>query len=180
MKKISKSFILVALVTVFLFKSVTTVSADDCSDCLAGGNTPSECSLVCGGTNPTIPTFDDPADAINPVEPPGAETFDALNPLKIGGGDTIDESVASEHADQLSTPGGIISRLLTFIFPLAGLLLFLMISWGGFEVLMGSGDSSKVTAGKQRVTAAIVGFLVLFSSYWMIQIVEAVFGVVIF
>ena len=55
-----------------------------------------------------------------------------------------------------------------------------MISWGGFEVLMGSGDSGKVQAGKQRVTAAIVGFLVLFSSYWLIQIVEAVFGVVIF
>lgn len=124
--------------------------------------------------------FDDPDDAINPVEAPTNATFDLLNPLQIAGGDTIDDDTPSEFAEQLSTPGGIITRVLVFIFPLAGLILFLMITWGGFEVLTGSGDSSKVTAGKQRLTAAIVGFLILFASYWMVQIMETVFGVVIF
>lgn len=123
---------------------------------------------------------DDPNDAIKPVEAPTNETFDALNPLQIAGGDTIDDDTPSEFADDLSTPGGIVSRLLVFIFPLAGLILFLMISWGGFEIITGAGDSNKVTAGKQRATAAIVGFLILFASYWMVQIMEVVFGVVIF
>lgn len=118
--------------------------------------------------------------AIRPVDAPTNETFDALNPLQIAGGETIDEDAASEFAEDLSTPGGIISRLLLFIFPIAGLILFLMISWGGFEIITGAGDSSKVTAGKQRATAAIVGFLILFASYWMVQIMEVVFGVVIF
>ncbi len=120
------------------------------------------------------------SSAINPLDPPTNETFETLNPLYIAGGSSVEESSPSEYAEQLSTPGGIITRLLEFIFPIAGLILFLMISWGGFEVLSGANDSSKVTAGKQRVTAAIVGFLILFASYWMVQIMELVFGVVIF
>ena len=177
MKKTYRLFLTLTL-SLLLLRKTQIVFAQTCyDDCISGGNTPIECNAACGNA---VPNFDDPNDAINPVEAPTAETFDALNPLQIGGGETIDDVAASEYADQLSTPGGIVTRLLEFIFPIAGLILFLMISWGGFEVLMGSGDSGKVQAGKQRVTAAIVGFLVLFSSYLLIQIVEAVFGVVIF
>lgn len=124
--------------------------------------------------------YNDPSDAINPMEAPTNETFDSLNPLQIAGGETIEDDAPSEFAEQLSTPGGIISRFLEFVFPIAGLILFSMISWGGFEIITGAGDSSKVTAGKQRVTAAVAGFLLLFASYWMVQIMEVVFGVVIF
>lgn len=174
-----KSLIALALTLSLLVTSqLQTAQAQTCyDDCIAGGNTPLECNAACGNA---IPGFDDPNDAINPVQAPTQETFDSFNPLQIAGGETIDDETASEFAEDLSTPGGIISRLLSFIFPLAGLILFLMISWGGFEMLVGSGDSSKVQAGRQRVTAAIVGFLVLFASYWMVQIVEAVFGIVIF
>lgn len=117
--------------------------------------------------------------AINPVEPPTNETFDLFNPLKIAGGETLDETVESEYAEQLSSPGGIVSRLLQFIFPLAGLLLFAMIVWGGFEIMSGAGDKNKIQAGKTRITSAIVGFLILFSSYWLTQIIEVVFGIVV-
>ncbi|NCN51330.1 MAG: SoxR reducing system RseC family protein, partial [Candidatus Pacebacteria bacterium] len=191
MKKILKASAIVLVATyIFFIQSTNTqavvscgpnpgfcmVSGQDCpggtivpdGSCNSGAYNGTACCVVGGrGDN-----FDDPDDAINPVEAPTNETFDALNPLKVAGGETIDDEVASEFADQLSTPGGIVTRVLVFIFPLAGLILFLMISWGGFEILMGAGDSSKVTAGKQRLTAAIVGFLILFASYWMVQIME--------
>lgn len=97
-------------------------------------------------------------------------TFNSLNPLKIAG---------SPNAEQLSTPGGIVSRLLNFLFPLAGLLLFLLISWGGFEILAGAPSAKGNEAGKNRITAAIIGFILLFSTYWMAQIVEVIFGITI-
>ena len=164
----------IILTFVLLFFSATqTTSAATCmEECLNDGSTFPECNAACA--------HDDPDDAITPYEAPTNETFDLLNPLKIAGGDNIEVSVASDFADDLSTPGGIVTRVLTFIFPLAGLILFLMISWSGFEIITGAGDSAKVTAGKQRLTAAIIGFLILFASYWMVQIMEVVFGVVIF
>jgi hypothetical protein len=103
-----------------------------------------------------------------------ALTFDDLNPLNpaIGGGTAANQK-------ELSTPGSIIGRAYQYIFPIAGLILFVMIVWGGFEMLSGAASAKAKDAGKQRVTAAIGGFLLLFSTYWIVQIVEAVFGVTI-
>lgn len=100
-------------------------------------------------------------------EGPTESEFQTLNPLNSG-------SLAGE----LDTPGEIVSRVLLFAFPLAGLILFFMLVWGGFEMIKDA-TSKGMEAGRQRVTAAIVGFLLLFTSYWIIQIVEYVFGVVI-
>lgn len=98
--------------------------------------------------------------------------FDAFNPLKIAN---------SPQAGQLSTPGGIISRLLEFAFPLAGMILFVMLLWGGFEMVYGASNTSKaVEAGRNRITTALIGFILLFSSYWIIQILEVVLGIKVF
>ncbi|MBW7955146.1 hypothetical protein H3C66_00265 [Patescibacteria group bacterium] len=95
-----------------------------------------------------------------------AQNFDEFNPLVM----------ESTKATQLSTPGGIITELLRYIFPAAGLILFVMIVWGGFE-MMTSSVAGKKDAGRQRVTTAVIGFLLLFATYWIAQLVEAVFGV---
>jgi len=73
--------------------------------------------------------------------------------------------------------GNFINEALNFIFPLAGLVLFIMIVWGGFEMLTGAASKKNLDAGKQRIMAAIVGFILLFCSYWIIQIVEQITGV---
>lgn len=148
-------------------------------------------SYLCAGaptpTNTPTPTQVPPPTPINtptpppfsPIDPPTNETFDAVNPLLIGGGDDIDDQEPSQYASQLSTPGGIISRALTFIFPLAGLLLFALLVWGGFEMLIGSPTKKSMESGKNRITAALAGFFLLFATYWIWQIVEVIFGVAI-
>lgn len=119
---------------------------------------------------PTVYAQEEGGEGESQLEPEDvtAETFRNLNPLYIGN---------SEYRTQLSTPRGIISRALTFAFPLAGIILFVMILWGGFEMLSGASTKKSLDAGRERVTAALIGFILLFSSYWIAQIVEAVFGV---
>jgi hypothetical protein len=97
-----------------------------------------------------------------------SEDLDALNPLKQ----------YSSNAEELSTPGGILSRFLTiYAFPIAGLILFVMLLWGGFEMLLGAADKKSIDAGKQRITAALIGFLILFTSYWIARLLEMMFGI---
>lgn len=103
----------------------------------------------------------------NPTTGPTNATFNAVNPLVI---------FNSSQATQFQTPGGIMTRVLQFAFPLAGIILFVMIVWGGFEILAGANEKKSLDSGKQRVTAAIIGFLVLFCSYWIAQIIEYIFG----
>lgn len=117
--------------------------------------------------------------AVGPTDGVTSSDFDAFNPLKIGQNST--GGTGSNLATDLSTPGGIISRLLDFAFPLAGLILFVMLVWGGFEMVYGANNTSKaIEAGKNRITTALIGFILLFASYWIMQLVEVILGITIF
>jgi len=95
--------------------------------------------------------------------------LDQLNPLIQNGDPAL--------AAMLSTPAGVVNRVVVFAFPIAGLILFVMIVWGGFEMLSGATTKKSIDTGKQRITAAFIGFLLLFLAYWIVVIIEAVFGV---
>ncbi len=103
---------------------------------------------------------------INDVEV-SAATLESLNPFKIGGS-SVD----------LSNPGKIISRALQFfIFPIAGIILFVVMLLGGFQMLSGANNSKSLDEGKQKITSAIIGFIILFAAYWIAQLLEIIFGI---
>ena len=74
------------------------------------------------------------------------------------------------------TLGSIVSRAMPLIFIFAGVGLFLMLLSGGFTFLTSAGDSKKLEEGKQRLTNAIIGFLIIFVSYWAVQAAGIIFG----
>lgn len=92
----------------------------------------------------------------------------------------IDPLMGSPFLVFFQRPAGIVNELLKLAFPLAGIILFMMIVWGGFEMLYGAASSKAQEAGKQRITAAIIGFVLLFVSYWIAQILQTITGVNIF
>lgn len=122
--------------------------------------------IVVAGVFPTIVKADTP-DPENSFEVT-SDVLDSFDPLQVAG---------SPNAAELSSPGGIISRALTFIFPIAGLALFVMIVVGGLQILAGASNSKAMQEGQKRITMAIIGFLILFASYWIAQILEIIFGI---
>lgn len=122
-----------------------------------------------GGPGPGDPPSTDPIDITSGPKP---SDFEMLNPLRMGDN-------PSPYADQLSSPGGVVSRMIIFAFPLAGLLLFVMLVWGGFEMLSRGATQKSMDAGRQRVTAALIGFMLLFVSFWIMRIIEVIFGVAV-
>ncbi len=123
-----------------------------------------------GETSPS-----DEGSLLDAIKGPTNKTFDALNPLNISAG-LKGESTKSPYLRSFATPGGVVSRLLLFAFPIAGIILFLMIVWGGFEMVTGAANAKSMDAGKQRITAAVIGFILLFVSYWLMQLIELIFG----
>lgn len=103
----------------------------------------------------------------------------STNGVSQGCLDTFNDILLPEQAKQaqFATPRGIISELLPYAFVIAGLILFVMLLWGGFEMLTGAADTKSQEAGKQRITNAIIGFALLFVSYWLAKILEIVFGI---
>lgn len=77
---------------------------------------------------------------------------------------------------KLDTPGEIISAVYPYLFSVAGIILFAMLVWGAFEIMMGAASSKSADSGKKRITTAIIGFLLLFFSYWIGQLIQYIFG----
>ena len=83
-------------------------------------------------------------------------------------------------ATAASKVGGIISTILPYLFVIAGLLLLFYLIYGGFHMMIAANDEKGLAEAKGKITNALVGFLLLFVSYWLVQILGHIFGIQIF
>lgn len=61
--------------------------------------------------------------------------------------------------------GSLLSALLTFVMVIAALLVFLYLIWGGIEWITSGGDKGKTQAARSKIIAAVVGLIIVASSY---------------
>jgi hypothetical protein len=74
-------------------------------------------------------------------------------------------------------PGTLINNILPNVYIAGGLIIFFMILLGGFTIIANAGNQDKIAQGTKTITSAIIGLLVLFGSYWIIQLIQVVTGV---
>lgn len=74
------------------------------------------------------------------------------------------------------TIGSILTQALTYVFFIAGLILLFMLIAGGFQMMTAAGDPEKIKAGQAKATSALIGFVIIFAAYWLMQLIEAVLG----
>ena len=81
-------------------------------------------------------------------------------------------------AKTFPTLGDLVNVLVRNIFVVAGVLLFLLLIFGGFQVIVKAGNEPEEAAkGKNAMTAALIGFALIFAAYWIAQILQIIFGV---
>ena len=83
---------------------------------------------------------------------------------------------ASNFGNSQNFLGDLISEVWPYSIVFGGLILFVMIISGGFTMLTGADNPQAQESGKKRITYAIAGFLLLFASYWIVQILEVLFN----
>lgn len=83
----------------------------------------------------------------------------------------------SDAATTYPNVGTLINNVLPNVYVAAGLILFFMILFGGFTIISNAGNADKIKDGTKTITSAIIGLLVLFASYWIIQIIQVITGV---
>ncbi|MBP7119155.1 hypothetical protein KBA63_03625 [Candidatus Woesebacteria bacterium] len=77
------------------------------------------------------------------------------------------------------TTSDLFQTILSGSYAIAGIILLFILIGGGLAVIFGAGnnDPKGAAAGKQAITYAIIGFLVIFVSYWIIRFIEVLVGV---
>jgi len=78
--------------------------------------------------------------------------------------------------------GGFISAILPNVYVVAGVIAFISVLVAGlmFIINAGKGESEQAKKWQGVLTASIAGLLIIFLSYWIIQIIETVTGIKIF
>lgn len=94
------------------------------------------------------------------------------------GKNLLDTAGDNSIETRYTTVSPLISSLLKNSLVIAGIILLGLILFGGFGMLAsaGSGDSKKAEQSKKTITSAIIGFLIVFSAYFIIQIIETITG----
>lgn len=90
------------------------------------------------------------------------------NIFKNGGGNGI---------KQWESIGDIVSRALIYVFPIAGILVFIYLLYGGLNLMLAAGNEEGIKEGKAKITNALIGFLIIFAAYWLVQILEIILGI---
>ena len=74
--------------------------------------------------------------------------------------------------------GGFISAILPNVYIIAGIIAFVLVLIAGlmFIINAGKGESEQAKKWQGTLTASIAGLLIIFLSYWIMQIIKTVTG----
>lgn len=75
-------------------------------------------------------------------------------------------------------PGPIIGNLISAAFVVSGLIILFMFVFAGLGMIRGAGENKpeEMAKAKRALTYAITGFAVVFTSFWIVQLIEVITG----
>lgn len=76
----------------------------------------------------------------------------------------------------LTTYGMLVTAIVKNAFILAAVISFILLIFGGFNVIVAAGDAKKAEQGKTALTGAVTGLLLVLGSFWIIQVIEVITG----
>lgn len=77
-----------------------------------------------------------------------------------------------------SSLGQLVSTFLPTFLIIGGIIFFIMVIMAGFAILRGAGseDAQKKAKWHQILSAGAVGLIIMFSAYWILQIINYITG----
>lgn len=87
------------------------------------------------------------------------------------------QSINGPLDPSLVTLSDVLNRITTFMIPLAAVILLFVFISGGYDVLTSQGSAEKVKTGRLKITAGIVGLVLMVFAYVITRLVSRIFGV---
>lgn len=73
--------------------------------------------------------------------------------------------------------GDVVSASIPYVFGFAGFALLIYIVFAGYTLLTSKGDPKAVAAAQANLTTSIIGFIIIFASYFIVQLVGQILGI---
>lgn len=93
----------------------------------------------------------------------------------------IGPNLGSNISTNYPNIGSLVAIILKNGLTVAGIILLGLILFGGISYIMAAGeaDQKKLATATDTLSSALIGFLVIFASYFIIQIIEVITGLTI-
>ena len=79
--------------------------------------------------------------------------------------------------DKYTNIASFLNLFLPLAFLISGIILLFLLIGGGFSIIASGGDAKNVEKGKNAIMGAVLGFIVIFAAFWIIQIIQVITGV---
>ncbi len=77
-------------------------------------------------------------------------------------------------AEEYSEPTTIVNLIVSNLFVVAGIFIFALIIGAGYSFLQNTGKGKE--QAREMATGAVIGFIVMFGAYWIVQIIAEITG----
>jgi len=88
---------------------------------------------------------------------------------------------AGRKFNSLTDVASLVSFLLNTAFVVAGIIILFFFILGGIGIISsagGAGDPQKAEQAKKTITSALIGFIVVFTAYWIVKLIGTIlFGI---
>lgn len=107
------------------------------------------------------------------------------NLAEINTGDYFFSRFSGSHGgntgsfQSLSGVANIVSLFINISFAVAGIILLFYFIMGGIGMISSAGknDPQKAEQAKKSITSALIGFVIVFASYWIVKLIGQLLGV---
>ena len=97
-----------------------------------------------------------------------------MNNLAVDIGDTFNSPIKD-----VTQIGGLVSTIVSAALTISGIIVLILFVLGGIGIMAGAGGDNpeRVQKGKQTISAAAIGFVIVFAAYWIVQLIEFITGI---
>lgn len=101
----------------------------------------------------------------------------SLDPCLNTGGNKVLEAACKSKGQSL---GSVIGFVVAAAFIIATLIALLFLIWGGIKWITSGGDKAGVEGARNQIIAAIIGLIVVFLAFFILNLVLGLFGTSLF
>jgi hypothetical protein len=73
--------------------------------------------------------------------------------------------------------GGVVGSVIQLVFVVSVVFALFYLIYGGFRWLVSTGDKANVSAAREHIVAAVIGLVIIFLAYFILNIILGFFGV---
>lgn len=95
--------------------------------------------------------------------------------VEIDLGSYLKLSNGQKVSDVFQKPSDMLNLIIKVVFVAVGLILFVLVIISGLSMIAAGTTDSKDKA-KGTLTSALIGFIVIFAAYWIMQIIQVLTG----